>query len=76
MNRFLIEHTPHAPAAYPNVHHLTKPVRATGELEVMSLWAGTTYPLATAEPAADIVRRLDAEVTEAVKSLAERFSRG
>ena len=76
VNRFLIEHTPHAPAAYPNVHHLTKPVRATGELEVMSLWAGTTYPLATAEPAADIVRRLHAELTEAVKSLTERFGRG
>lgn len=74
VNRFLIENTPYAPAAYPNVHHLTKPVRATGELEVMSLWAGTTYPLATAEPAAEIVRRVHAELIEAVNSLAKRFS--
>lgn len=75
VNRFLIENSPHAPAAYPNVHHLTKPVRATGELEVMSLWAGTTYALATAEPAADIVRRLHDELTDVVNSLAERFRR-
>jgi nitronate monooxygenase len=58
------------------VHHLTRPVRATGEVEVMSLWAGTTYPLATAEPAGDLVRRLGAETTEVVNSLAERFGRG
>ncbi|KOV80146.1 nitronate monooxygenase [Nocardia sp. NRRL S-836] len=76
VNRFLIEHTPHAPAAYPNVHHLTRPVRATGELEVMSLWAGTTYPLATAEPAGEVVRRLNEELLDAVNSLARRFSRG
>ncbi|MGZ3147824.1 nitronate monooxygenase [Lentzea chajnantorensis] len=76
VNRFLVENTPHAPAAYPNVHHLTKPVRATGELEAMSLWAGTTYPLAPAAPAAEVVRRLDAELREAVDSLAQRFARG
>jgi nitronate monooxygenase len=76
VNRFLIENSPHAPAAYPNVHHLTKPVRATGDLEVMSLWAGTTYPLATAGPAAEIVQRINAELVEAVNSLASRFRRG
>lgn len=76
VNRFLIENSPHAPAAYPNIHHLTKPVRATGDLEVMSLWAGTTYPLATAGPAAEIVQRINAELVEAVNSLASRFRRG
>ncbi|WP_439664063.1 NAD(P)H-dependent flavin oxidoreductase [Lentzea sp. HUAS TT2] len=76
VNRFLIEHSAHAPAAYPNVHHLTRPVRASGEVEVMSLWAGTTYPLATAEPAGAIVQRIGAELTETIKSLAERFGRG
>ncbi|GLZ34014.1 2-nitropropane dioxygenase [Lentzea sp. NBRC 105346] len=75
VNRFLIENSPYAPAAYPNVHHLTKPVRATGDVEVMSLWAGTTYPLATAEPAADVVRRLDQEARDAIKSVAARFAR-
>jgi nitronate monooxygenase len=76
VNRFLIEPSPHAPAAYPNVHHLTRPVRATGEVEVMSLWAGTTYPLAKAEPAGAVVQRIGAELTETIKSLAQRFSRG
>ncbi|HEX7308337.1 NAD(P)H-dependent flavin oxidoreductase, partial [Lentzea sp.] len=76
VNRFLVENSAHAPAAYPNVHHLTRPVRATGELEVMSLWAGTTYALATAEPAGEVVRRIGAELDEAVRSLAERFGRG
>ncbi|TWP45278.1 nitronate monooxygenase [Lentzea tibetensis] len=75
VNRFLIENTSHAPAAYPNVNHLTKPVRATGEVEVMSLYAGTTYPLATAEPAADVVRRIDAEMRDAINSVAARFAR-
>lgn len=75
VNRFLIENTQHAPAAYPNINHLTKPVRATGEIEVMSLYAGTTYPLATSEPAADVVRTLDAEMRNAIKSVAARFAR-
>ena len=34
-----------APAAYPHVHHLTAPLRAhgkaTGEAELVHLWAGT-----------------------------------
>ncbi|SDP59454.1 nitronate monooxygenase [Lentzea jiangxiensis] len=76
VNRFLVEQGPHAPAAYPNVHHLTKPVRATGQMEVMSLWAGTTYPLATSAPAAEVVARIAAELTEAITVLAERFGRG
>ncbi|SDH38713.1 nitronate monooxygenase [Lentzea fradiae] len=76
VNRFLVENGPHAPAAYPNVHHLTRPVRASGEPEVMSLWAGTTYALAPAEPAGEVVRRIGAELDEVVRSLAERFGRG
>jgi len=27
INRFLTEHSPFAPAAYPQVHHLTSPLR-------------------------------------------------
>jgi nitronate monooxygenase len=42
----------------------------------MSLWAGTTYPLATAEPAGDVVRRLHTELVDVVNSMAERFRRG
>lgn len=58
VNRFLAEHSADAPAAYPHLHHLTRPLRATGEQEVLHLWAGQGFRLARAEPAADVVRRL------------------
>ena len=56
------ENGPHAPAAYPQLHHLTKPVRAAagkaGDPEAMSLWAGQTYSQAAARPAAELVQDL------------------
>ena len=73
VNRFLSEHTASAPAAYPNVHHLTKPLRATGDPELMSLWAGQTYSLVEAAPAADVVRRLEAQAQAAIKTAATRL---
>ncbi len=60
-NRFAREH-PSAPSAYPQIHHLTRPLRAAataaGDDEVPNLWAGTGWRAVTAEPAAEIVRRL------------------
>ncbi len=77
-NRFIAEHDAHAPAAYPQVHHLTRPIRAAagaaGDPESMSLWAGQTYPLATAEPAADVVLRLRAEAIAALDTAAKALS--
>lgn len=73
VNRFLSENTAHAPAAYPNVNHLTKPVRATGDPELMSLYAGQTYSLVEGAPAADVVRRLAQQARDAIKNVAERF---
>jgi nitronate monooxygenase len=32
-NRFLREHTPHAPSAYPEIHHLTAPLRSAARAE-------------------------------------------
>ena len=47
---------------YPAIHHLTSPLRkaaaAAGKPDYVHLWAGTGYRHATAEPAADILRRL------------------
>ena len=64
VNTFLREHR-HAPSAYPEIHHLTAPIRAAareaGDAEAINLWAGQAYPLATTEPAGDLVRRLSAE---------------
>jgi nitronate monooxygenase len=61
-NRFLREHDAHAPRAYPHVHYLTAPVRAAaraaGDADAINLWAGTSYRLARAEPAAAVVARL------------------
>ncbi|MBM7810934.1 NAD(P)H-dependent flavin oxidoreductase [Saccharothrix algeriensis] len=73
VNRFMTDNGPHAPSAYPEVHHLTKPVRATGDPELMSLWAGQTYPLARSAPAAEVVRRLRAEAREALSAALTRI---
>ncbi|MDU0290814.1 NAD(P)H-dependent flavin oxidoreductase [Saccharothrix longispora] len=66
VNRFLSENEGAAPAAYPEVHHLTKPVRATGDPELMSMWAGQTYPLVRPAPAAEVVARLVSEARQAL----------
>ncbi|MGY1705186.1 nitronate monooxygenase [Geodermatophilus sp. SYSU D00697] len=59
-----------APAAYPEVHLLTAPVRAAaraaGEVEELHLWAGQSAALARAEPAGELVRRLAAEARTAL----------
>jgi nitronate monooxygenase len=60
-NRFMAEHDD-APAGYPQLHHLTAPLRAAavaaGDAQVAHLWAGTGYRAARAAPAADITRSL------------------
>jgi nitronate monooxygenase len=57
------EHTPAAPAAYPEIHHLTAPLRAAaraaGDADAVDLWAGQAYELAGETPAAQLVRRLE-----------------
>jgi nitronate monooxygenase len=68
VNRFLTEHSPYAPAAYPNIHHLTSPLRRAaaqqGDPDTMALWAGQSFRLATDERAADVVARLAEEVSQ------------
>ncbi|CCH28786.1 nitronate monooxygenase [Actinosynnema sp. NPDC047251] len=73
VNRFLTENSPAAPAAYPQVHHLTKPVRATGDPELMSLWAGQTYALVRPAPAAEVVARLHTEARQALAAASRRI---
>jgi nitronate monooxygenase len=61
-NRFIREHEAAAPLAYPEVHHLTAPLRAAaraaGDPDGLHLWAGETYELARELPAAQVVREL------------------
>ena len=55
----MLQHGPAAPAAYPEVHHLTVPLRraaaAADEPGLLALWAGTGWREATAVPAATVV---------------------
>ena len=77
-NRFLREHSADAPSAYPDVHHMTTPLRAAGrergDAEVINLWAGQAHALAAEEPAADLVRRLAAEARAALAAAARRHA--
>lgn len=51
-----------APAAYPHVHHVTKPLRdhgkASGSPDLVHLWAGTGHASARAASAGEIAREL------------------
>jgi nitronate monooxygenase len=59
------------PAAYPHVHHVTAPLRAhgkaTGEAELVHLWAGTGHARARNLPAAELVRTLLDELSRATR---------
>lgn len=61
-NSFIAEHDGVAPRAYPQVNHLTSPLRAAagerGNAQDLALWAGTAFQYAAAKPAATIVRDL------------------
>jgi nitronate monooxygenase len=76
-NRFLDEHGAAAPAAYPELHFLTAPLRqaarAAGDPEVVNLWAGQAYRLGTGLPAAEVVARLHAEARAAAARAAGRL---
>lgn len=73
VNRFLIEHSAAAPAAYPHVHHLTKGLRRAGDPEAMSLWAGQAHEFAREIPAAELVAELGAGARAALAEAAARW---
>jgi nitronate monooxygenase len=62
VNRFATEHSRHVPTAYPQINHVTSPLRAAavraGDPEAASLWAGQGYCLAREGSAAEIVAGL------------------
>ena len=59
VNTFVQDHTASAPAAYPEVHFLTSPLRAAAaaaqDPQALNLWAGTGWQSSQAGPAAAIV---------------------
>jgi nitronate monooxygenase len=79
VNRFMGEveaRGPQANLGYPAQNALTRPLRTEAARqnrpEYLSLWAGQGVRMARREPAADIVRRLAAELDEAVQQLNDR----
>ncbi|NUT35197.1 MAG: nitronate monooxygenase [Hamadaea sp.] len=77
VNGFHTDHGAAAPAAYPEVHHVTAPIRAAarraGDPEPVNLWAGQGYPLSTDRPAAQVVADLTATAATAIGDLAGRW---
>ncbi|MFD8608534.1 nitronate monooxygenase [Streptomyces sp. NPDC059631] len=76
VNRFMREHGPYAPAAYPQVHHLASPLRKAaaqaGDPQGMALWAGQGHRQARALPAGELVQVLGAELDAARGALSAR----
>lgn len=68
VNRFIDEHLG-APFAYPEIHHMTKPLRAAaakaGDIGGMALWAGSGWRKSRELPAAHLVERLRVEASDA-----------
>jgi nitronate monooxygenase len=74
VNRFMDEHDADAPSAYPQVHHLTSPLRAAaraaGDADAINLWAGQGHASAQARPAGEIVRTLATDAAAALRGAA------
>ncbi|MCH5675944.1 nitronate monooxygenase [Streptomyces gilvus] len=73
VNRFMREHGPYAPAAYPQLHHITAPLRkkaaASGDAQGMALWAGQGHRMARELAAGQLVEVLAAELDAARTAL-------
>ncbi|WP_104081842.1 nitronate monooxygenase [Cryobacterium sp. Y11] len=69
-NTFITAHDASVPHEYPQVHHLTKTLRADaarrGDPDGLALWAGTGFRAAAAGPAQSVLESLWADATAAV----------
>jgi len=69
-NRFMDEYSALAPAAYPEIHYATAPLRAAaraaGNTDEVNLWAGQTHALAPELPAGELVSKLAADAKTAL----------
>lgn len=61
----MVEHDGVAPVGYPEIHHVTSPLRAAarrqGDADAFNLWAGQAHELVHARPAGEIVREMAAQ---------------
>ena len=76
VNRFQREHTATAPRGYPEIHHVTSPLRAEarrrGDADGFNLWAGQAFELGEEGSATEIVERLGREACDTLQELASR----
>jgi len=76
-NRLHEEYDGDAPRAYPEVHHMTSPLRAhgraVGDADLFNLWAGEAHSLAEARPAEELTRRLAQDARDAIAVWAARL---
>jgi nitronate monooxygenase len=74
-NRLMDGYT--APAAYPEVHYLTAPLRAagrrSGDPDLVNLWAGQTHELSRELPAADLVTELARDARASLAAASRRL---
>ena len=65
-NAFVRDHGAAAPRGYPEVHHVTRPLRAAaaaqGDADHLHLWAGEGWQRLRTMPAADLVRAVATEL--------------
>lgn len=77
-NRFLDRHTAGAPAAYPEIHYVTAPLRAAaraaGDPGLINLWAGQTHQLGVEMPAGELARTLADQAGAALRRAAGRLT--
>jgi nitronate monooxygenase len=76
-NRLLEQYGKDAPRAYPEVHHLTSPLRAHGRAvadpDLINLWAGQAHGLAEALSAEEVTRQLVQGARAAIALWSERL---
>jgi nitronate monooxygenase len=79
VNRLQVEHSDAAPFAYPEIHHVTAPLRAqgrrAGDADLINLWAGEAHALAQERPAAEVVALLAREAGAALEQAQGRIAR-
>ncbi len=77
VNRFMRDHHAAAPSAYPEIHHLTSPLRRAareaGDPDGFHLWAGQSHSRARSLPAGELVELLDGALPGPATQLLSRF---
>ncbi len=80
INRWHREHGDAAPRAYPEINHLTAPLRAhgrsAGDADLINLWAGQAHQLAEERSAEEITRLLGADARTALAAGARPLREG